>query len=141
MKKYAAGKTGHAETVKVVFDPEELSLPFLLKTVLLIIDPVSVNKQGNDRDPILHGHLVYYADEGQTCYRNVPEKAPAALQAAWQLKFSPSANFHGGKISSRYLDKNHGGYCHIPPPFGSVPGPAKTNLFTGKNRTKSCAAS
>ena len=35
-----SGKTGHAETVKVVFDPEELSLPFLLERYYSIIDPV-----------------------------------------------------------------------------------------------------
>ncbi len=40
--------TGHAETVKVDFDDEVISLEDLLIYYFRIIDPVSVNKQGND---------------------------------------------------------------------------------------------
>lgn len=57
-----SGRTGHAETVKVVFDPEELSLPFLLEQYYSIIDPVSVNKQGNDRG-VQYRTGIYYTDE------------------------------------------------------------------------------
>lgn len=60
MRKSAADARATRETVKVVFDPEELSLPFLLEQYYSIIDPVSVNKQGNDRGvQYRHGHLLY----------------------------------------------------------------------------------
>ncbi len=41
--------SGHAEAVKVVYDPEALPLSFLLSLFYEAIDPTSVNKQGNDR--------------------------------------------------------------------------------------------
>lgn len=43
------GKTGHAETVKVRYDPSIVSLESLAKQYFKIINPLSVNQQGNDR--------------------------------------------------------------------------------------------
>ncbi|HPD02026.1 MAG TPA: peptide-methionine (S)-S-oxide reductase MsrA, partial [Clostridia bacterium] len=40
--------TGHAETVRVVYDPSRISLNFLLELFFESIDPISVNRQGND---------------------------------------------------------------------------------------------
>ena len=40
--------SGHAETVKVVYDENLLPLPELLRYYFMVIDPVSVNRQGND---------------------------------------------------------------------------------------------
>lgn len=41
--------SGHAETVLVKYDANKISLETLLKYYFRIIDPTSVNKQGNDR--------------------------------------------------------------------------------------------
>lgn len=40
--------TGHSETVKISYDKDKLSLQDILEYYLRIIDPTSVNKQGND---------------------------------------------------------------------------------------------
>ena len=138
-----SGKTGHAETVKVVFDPEELSLPFLLERYYSIIDPVSVNKQGNDRG-IQYRTGIYYADEKDKPVIETSLKGSSSTSGSlWQLKFSPSANFHGRKniISAIWIKTLADTAIFHPPNSGKRPRPAKTNLFTGKNRTKSCAAS
>lgn len=111
-----SGKTGHAETVKVVFDPEELSLPFLLEQYYSIIDPVSVNKQGNDRG-IQYRTGIYYADEKdkpviETSLKRLQQHftQPLAIEVQPLRQFSRAEKYH-----QRYLDKNPGGYCHIPP--------------------------
>ena len=111
-----SGKTGHAETVKVVFDPEELSLPFLLERYYSIIDPVSVNKQGNDRG-IQYRTGIYYADEKdkpviETSLKRLQQhfRQPLAIEVQPLRQFSRAEKYH-----QRYLDKNPGGYCHIPP--------------------------
>ena len=44
-----SGKTNAAETVKVVYDPEEVNLSLLLNLYFQTIDPTSLNRQGNDR--------------------------------------------------------------------------------------------
>lgn len=47
-KEVCTDKTGFAETVRVVYDPEKIGLRFLLKMYFKAIDPVSVNRQGHD---------------------------------------------------------------------------------------------
>ena len=53
--------SGHAETVKIEYDPKEISLRELLDKYFLVIDPLSVNKQGNDRG-IQYRTGIYYAE-------------------------------------------------------------------------------
>lgn len=138
-----SGKTGHAETVKVVFDPEELSLPFLLERYYSIIDPVSVNKQGNDRG-IQYRTGIYYADEKdkpviETSLKRLQQhfRQPLAIEVQPLRQFSRAEKYH-----QRYLDKNPGGYCHIPPAKFREASQARENEpVYRKNRTKSCAAS
>ena len=100
-----SGKTGHAETVKVVFDPEELSLPFLLERYYSIIDPVSVNKQGNDRG-IQYRTGIYYADEKdkpviETSLKRLQQhfRQPLAIEVQPLRQFSRAEKYH-----QRYLD-------------------------------------
>lgn len=110
------GGTGHAETVKVVFDPEELSLPFLLEQYYSIIDPVSVNKQGNDKG-VQYRTGIYYTDEKDkpvidASVKRLQQhfKQPLAIEVQPLRQFSRAEEYH-----QHYLDNNPGGYCHIPP--------------------------
>ena len=107
--------SGHAETVKIQYDPERLSLTELLGYYFMVIDPLSINKQGNDRG-IQYRTGIYYTDEGQlpeiqAVYKAQEEKVGAKL--AVELK--PLQNFYSAEeYHQKYLDKNPGGYCHIP---------------------------
>ncbi|MCR5090786.1 MAG: peptide-methionine (S)-S-oxide reductase MsrA, partial [Oscillospiraceae bacterium] len=56
--------SGHAETVRVGYDPERISLTALLEYYFMVIDPLSVNRQGNDRG-IQYRTGIYYTDESQ----------------------------------------------------------------------------
>ena len=53
--------SGHAETVKVVYDADKVDLDTLLQYYFRIVDPTSVNKQGHDRG-IQYRTGVYYTD-------------------------------------------------------------------------------
>ncbi len=54
--------TNHAETVHIVYDPKIVSLPFILDMYYKVIDPVSINKQGNDKGT-QYRTGIYYIDE------------------------------------------------------------------------------
>ena len=56
--------SGHAETVKIDYDPAVISLTDLLKDYFMVIDPLSVNRQGNDRG-IQYRTGIYYTEESQ----------------------------------------------------------------------------
>ena len=116
--------SGHAETVRVVYDEKKLSLPKLLEYYFMVIDPLSVNRQGNDAG-IQYRTGIYYTDAGQLeeiqpVFAQEQKKAGAPL--AVELKplenFFPAEEYH-----QKYLDKNPGGYCHIPRSYFSLPRP------------------
>ena len=107
--------SGHAETVRIVYDPDRISLTELLNYYFLVVDPLSVNRQGGDSG-IQYRTGIYYTEEGQfpeieAVYQSEEEKAGASL--AVELlpleNFFPAEEYH-----QKYLDKNPDGYCHIP---------------------------
>lgn len=108
-------QTGHAETVHVRYNPDVVSLEFLLRMFFKAIDPTSLNKQGHD-EGTRYRTGIYYADaedlpiiekvyaEEQKTYGQplVVEKLPLD-------KFYKAEEYH-----QDYLDKNPDGYCHLP---------------------------
>ena len=113
--------SGHAETVKIEYDPEVISLKELLDYYFMVIDPLSINRQGNDRG-IQYRTGIYYTDESQlpeikTVNREQEEKMGAKLA----VEMEPLKNFYTAEeYHQKYLDKNPGGYCHIPTKMFSV---------------------
>ena len=107
--------SGHAETVRIDYDDSVLSLTDLLNYYFLVIDPLSVNKQGGDVG-IQYRTGIYYTSEEQlpeieAVYREQEEKAGAKLA----VELEPLRNYYSAEeYHQKYLDKNPGGYCHIP---------------------------
>ncbi len=106
--------TGHAETVKAVYDEGTVRLQTLLKLFFEVIDPLSLNKQGGDVGT-QYRTGVYYTDPGD---EPVIAGALAALQAKYQGKVVvenlPLNHFYDAEdYHQDYLDKNPAGYCHI----------------------------
>ncbi|MBR6322093.1 MAG: peptide-methionine (S)-S-oxide reductase MsrA, partial [Lachnospiraceae bacterium] len=56
--------SGHAETVRIDYDEQEISLTKLLKYYFMVIDPLSVNRQGHDSG-IQYRTGIYYTEEDQ----------------------------------------------------------------------------
>ena len=109
------GNSGHAETVRVDYEESVLSLTELLSFYFMVIDPLSVNRQGHDSG-IQYRTGIYYTDESclpeiMAVYRAEEEKAGAKLG----VEVEPLKNFFSAEeYHQKYLEKNPGGYCHIP---------------------------
>ena len=106
--------SGHAETVKIDYDSDRLSLEELLGYYFMVIDPLSVNRQGHDTG-IQYRTGIYYTDESQLPQTEAVyhvEEAKAGAKLAVELEpmknFFPAEEYH-----QKYLDKNPDGYCHI----------------------------
>ena len=107
--------TGFAETVHVRYDPEVVSLEFLLRMYFKAIDPLSVNQQGHDTGSQYRTGIYYidaadvqvinkvYADEQQNY------EQPLAVEKLPLKNFYTAEEYH-----QDYLDKNPSGYCHLP---------------------------
>lgn len=106
--------SGHAEVVKVTYDPAQISLAKLLNYYFQVIDPISINQQGEDKG-IQYRTGIYYVD---------PQDSPVITEALADLQkqytqplavenemlehYFPAEEYH-----QDYLDKNPNGYCHI----------------------------
>lgn len=110
-----ADNTQHAETVHVTYDPNVVSLEFLLNLYFMAIDPTSINKQGHD-----HGTQyrtgVYYADETDLpVIRKVFAEQQRKISGLIAVEVEPLKNFYTAEdYHQDYLDKNPNGYCHLP---------------------------
>lgn len=106
--------TGHAETVHVVYDPEIISLDFLLDLYYEAIDPFSVNRQGGDRGTQYRTGIYYTQKEDlpiiENSIANLEKKhgRPVAIEVQPLFNFTSAEEYH-----QKYLDKNPTGYCHI----------------------------
>ncbi len=106
--------TGHAETVQVDYDPSVISLNEVLLHFFRIIDPTSLNRQGNDRGTQYRSG-IYSTDPADFA---VAQAALAQLQTQYQrpvvVENEPLVHFYDAEeYHQDYLDKNPNGYCHV----------------------------
>ena len=108
--------SGHAETVRVEFDEDKISVSKLLEYYFMIIDPTSVNKQGED-EGVQYRTGVYYEDpellpEIEAAFKIEEDK----LEEKLAVELLPLENFYPAEeYHQKYLVKNPKGYCHIAP--------------------------
>lgn len=107
-------QTGHAETVKVTYDASRLSLNDILRYYFRVVDPTSLNQQGNDRG-IQYRTGIYYTDPKE---KSIIQAALEQEQKKYKSKIvvenQPLKNFYEAEeYHQDYLAKNPNGYCHI----------------------------
>lgn len=106
--------SGHAETVKVTYDADKIDLDTVLKYYFRVVDPTSVNKQGNDRG-VQYRSGVYYTDKED---KAVIDAALKQVQSQYKQKVvvenEALDNFYLAEAYHQdYLAKNPNGYCHV----------------------------
>ena len=127
-----SGRTGHTELVRVVFDPERVALPELLRTFWEAHDPTQGMRQGNDRGSQYRSAIYVTRPEHLAVATQSREAYQAALEAAGRgatitteieqdLAFYFAEDYH-----QQYLAKNPGGYCGIGGTGVSCPMPASS---------------
>ena len=110
------GKTAHAESLKVIFDPQQLSFRHLLFEFFRMHNPTTPNRQGNDIGT-QYRSAVFYLNEEQ---KDTTNEVIASVDASgeWQAKVVTEVVpfkefFRAEGYHQKYLLKNPGGYtCH-----------------------------
>ncbi|MCR5351810.1 MAG: peptide-methionine (S)-S-oxide reductase MsrA [Bacteroidales bacterium] len=107
-------KTGYAETVHVVYDPDVLGLERLIQVYFAAIDPTSVNKQGED-EGTRYRTGIYYTDPGDLpAIRKIYDRVEGERKTPLAVEVKPLKNFYRAEdYHQDYLEKNPQGYCHI----------------------------
>ena len=106
--------TGHAETVKVIYDEDQIGLAFILNLYYDVINPVTFNRQGGDVGS-QYRTGIYYIDSQDL---NIIQTSILELQKNYKQKIAievrPLSNYYKAEeYHQKYLDKNPNGYCHI----------------------------
>jgi peptide-methionine (S)-S-oxide reductase len=112
-KQVCTGRTGHAEVVKITFDPAVISYEDLLRVFFTIHDPTTLNRQGADIGT-QYRSAIYTHDEAQ---RESAEKIIAEFSKIWPGKIvtevTPEVVFYRAEPEhDNYFARNpYAGYC------------------------------
>jgi len=109
------GRTGHAEVVKLVFDPAQITLREVLEIFFVVHDPTTLNRQGNDTGTQYRSG-IYYVDEAQ---KQVAEEVIREIEASKTYRspvvteIKPLANYSAAEAYHQdyFLNNPNQGYC------------------------------
>ena len=116
-KEVCSGNTGHAEVVRVAYDPSVLSYADLLRVFFTIHDPTTLNRQGNDVGTQYRSVIFAGSDEEASIARQVIAEIeheglydrPIVTEVARAATFYPAEDEHDD-----YFARNPGsGYCQV----------------------------
>ena len=108
-------KTGYAETVHVTYNPDTISLEFLLRMFFVAIDPTSLNKQGHDEGTRYRTGIYYTDAEDLPIIEKIYAEEQSKYLQALAVEKLPLHNFYpADEYHQDYLEKHPDGYCHLP---------------------------
>jgi len=108
------GRTGHAESLQIVFDPAKISYDEILDFFFRLHDPTTANRQGNDVGT-QYRSAIFYHDDSQ---REAAVRAIQRAQPKWPrpivTEVVPFTNFYEAEdYHQDYLQRKPNGYtCH-----------------------------
>ena len=110
------GRTGHAEVVRVVFDPEAISYAELLSVFFENHDPTQGMRQGNDVGSQYRSAILYTSDsqraQAEAAAEVFGKRLAEAGYGAITTEIAPLADFYYAEdYHQQYLAKNPYGYC------------------------------
>lgn len=110
-KQVSTGKTGHAESVEIQFDPSKVSYEKLVSLFFKMHDPTTLNRQGNDEGTQYRSAIFYQSSAQKKTAESFLEKA----QKAWGKKITTEIHdampfYAAEEEHQKYLVKHPGGY-------------------------------
>jgi peptide methionine sulfoxide reductase msrA/msrB len=127
-KDVCTDKTGFAETVHVTYNPDKVTLKFLLEMYFKAIDPTSINQQGHDTGTQYRTGVYYTDSTDEATISKVFDEEQKHIQGKIVVENLPLKNFYKAEdYHQDYLDKNPDGYCHLPQSLFEFARKAKDN--------------
>ncbi|HBW12923.1 MAG TPA: peptide-methionine (S)-S-oxide reductase [Proteiniclasticum sp.] len=108
------GTTGHAETVYITYDENLINLETILLKFFKVIDPTSMNKQGNDVGTQYRTGIYFIHPEDEAKALEFIAKMQPKYTKPIVVEVEALSNFFDAEeYHQDYLKKNPRGYCHI----------------------------
>ena len=113
-EKVCKGKTGHAECVKVTYNPKIISLKEILDNYYKIINPYEKNRQGPDIGSQYRTGVYWNEDSQRECVLKFFAKKQDSSEKKIVVEVGPINSFYPAEdYHQKYLERNPQGYCHI----------------------------
>ena len=108
-----SGDTGHAEVVRVRFDPARISLREVLEIFFVVHDPTQLNRQGNDVGTQYRSGIYFHDEEQQRIAREVIDEVNAASGGRVVTELAPETNYSRAEDYHQHYFARHPeqGYC------------------------------
>ncbi|MDA3076533.1 peptide-methionine (R)-S-oxide reductase MsrB [Campylobacter sp. JMF_04 NA10] len=111
---YSLKNTGHAETIKIKFDENVVAFAEILEHFFRVIDPTSVDKQGNDVGRQYRTGIYYTNESDKEFLQNFIALKQKKYKEKIAVEVAPLRNYtRAEEYHQNYLGKNPNGYCHI----------------------------
>jgi peptide-methionine (S)-S-oxide reductase len=112
-RQVCGGDTGHAEVVRLEFDPARISFREILEVFFVVHDPTTLNRQGNDVGTQYRSAIFVHSEEQRRIAREVIDEARAALGQDVVTQLEPAAEyFRAEEYHQEYFRHNPAqGYC------------------------------
>jgi peptide-methionine (S)-S-oxide reductase len=109
--------TGHAEVVRVTFDPEVVTFEQLLEVFWAMHDPTQVDRQGPDVGDQYRSTILVNSEEQRAAAEASKERAQASFRRPIATTIEPLTVFYPAEdYHQRYYEGNgHEPYCHVFP--------------------------
>jgi len=109
------GDTGHAEVVRVSFDPQRISLREVLEIFLVVHDPTTLNRQGNDAGTQYRSGIYFRNAAQEATAREVLAEVNALHHGRVVTELLPEANYSRAEDYHQHYFANHPnqGYCAV----------------------------
>ncbi|MDA3053960.1 MULTISPECIES: peptide-methionine (R)-S-oxide reductase MsrB [unclassified Campylobacter] len=119
---YSLKNTDHAETLKIKFDENVVAFAEILEHFFRVIDPISVDKQGNDVGRQYRTGIYYTNESDREILQNFIALKQKKYKEKIAVEVAPLRNYaRAEEYHQNYLGKNPNGYCHIDLNLASKP--------------------
>jgi peptide-methionine (S)-S-oxide reductase len=107
------GTTGHAEVVKLTFDPEIVSFREILEVFFTIHDPTTLNRQGNDVGTQYRSAIFYQSPEQKEIAKQIVAEMALVWDAQIVTQIVPAETYYKAEDYHQNFFKQHPfqGYC------------------------------
>jgi peptide-methionine (S)-S-oxide reductase len=112
-RQVCGGDTGHAEVVRVTFDPQRISLREILEIFFVIHDPTTLNRQGNDVGTQYRSGIYFHSPEQQAVAREVMAEVQQVNKRTLVTELKALDNYSRAEDYHQHYFANHPGegYC------------------------------
>jgi peptide-methionine (S)-S-oxide reductase len=107
------GDTGHAEVVRVDFDPARITLREVLEIFFVVHDPTTPDRQGNDVGPQYRSGIYWHDDAQRAVVESVVAEVDAACGGRVVTELAAEHNYWPAEAYHQHYFANHPGqgYC------------------------------